>query len=83
MKYNILLGLISNENKLNLTAERLNAPVVLNKVNLKGGEAGGIDLFLGQEKFIFLDENKVTDVLKMKVKYIFFYFFSFLIFFSF
>lgn len=64
--------MISNENKLNLTAERLNAPVVLNKVNLKGGEAGGIDLFLGQEKFMFMDENKVTEVLKIKVQnYIF------------
>ena len=63
--------LITLENKLSFVAERLKAPVILNKVNLKGegeGTGGFVDAFLGQEKFQFLDENKVTDVFKSKKK---------------
>ncbi len=61
--------LITLENKFTFVAERLSAPVILNKVNLKGENGGGfIDVFLGQEKFQFLDENKVTDMLKFRKK---------------
>lgn len=56
--------LITIENKLSFVAERLSAPVILNKVNLKGEATSGVDAFLGQEKFQFLDENKVTDMIK-------------------